>query len=172
MAESSFTRQAQLGAALRGLFREAEAGRRDIEERWLRDLRQYKGVYDPEVAARLHPRRSKAFLRLTRAKVKAANARLMDVLFPGAGERNWSIAPTPVPEINPRHKGEIIARLLRETGAAPPAADKRPSSHPAGRKDILRMRARSLPSARSHPFPAGSSLRGERLSSSPRLRSS
>jgi len=119
MAESSFTRQAQLGAALRGLFREAEAGRRYIEERWLRDLRQYKGVYDPEVAARLHPRRSKAFLRLTRAKVKAADARLMDVLFPGAGERNWSIAPTPVPEIDPLHKGEIIARLLRETGAEP-----------------------------------------------------
>ncbi|EMG39144.1 hypothetical protein PCS_00030 [Desulfocurvibacter africanus PCS] len=123
MTEPSITRPANLGPALRGLFREAEAGRRDTEERWLRDLRQYKGVYDPEVAARLHPRRSKAFLRLTRAKVKAADARLMDVLFPGAGERNWSIAPTPVPEIDARRAGEIVARLRRETGSEPSERD-------------------------------------------------
>ncbi len=119
MNDSRGTRGAGPGPTLRGLFREAEAGRRDVEERWLRDLRQYKGVYDPEVAARLHPRRSKAFLRLTRAKVKAADARLMDVLFPGAGERNWSIAATPVPEVDARRAGELIARLRRENGVEP-----------------------------------------------------
>lgn len=119
MSTARDTRAGDQGQALRGLFREAEAGRRDMEERWLRDLRQYKGVYDPEVAARLHPRRSRAFLRLTRAKVKAADARLMDVLFPGAGERNWSIAPTPVPDLDARRAGEILARLRRERNAEP-----------------------------------------------------
>ncbi len=81
------------------LFSQAEADRRDVEERWLQDLRQYKGMYDPEVESRLHPRRSRAYIRLTRAKVRSIDARLSDLLFPGTGEKNWSLAPTPVPDL-------------------------------------------------------------------------
>ncbi len=81
------------------LFTQAEAERREIEDRWLQDLRQYKGVYDPEVESRLHPRRSRAYIRLTRAKVRSIDARLSDLLFPGSGEKNWALAPTPTPEL-------------------------------------------------------------------------
>lgn len=105
-----------LGVRLQELFQEAEAGRRAVESRWLGDLRRYKGIYDPEVMARLHPLRSKAFLRLTRTKVRAADARLMDLLFPGTGERNWAIEPTPVPEMPAETMRAIRRDLARESG--------------------------------------------------------
>lgn len=89
-----------LAARLASFFDTAQAQRRETEDRWLKDLRQYKGLYDADIAARLHPQRSKAFLRLTRAKVRLADARLMDLLFPDSGDANWSIRPTPVPELS------------------------------------------------------------------------
>jgi len=42
-----------LASHLLARFQEAQARRREVEDRWLKDLRQYKGVYDPEVAARI-----------------------------------------------------------------------------------------------------------------------
>ena len=90
-----------LAQRLADIFAGAQARRQSTEERWLKDLRQYKGAYDPDISSRLHPRRSRAFLRLTRAKVRLADARLMDLLFSGGGDDNWSIRPTPVPETMP-----------------------------------------------------------------------
>lgn len=88
-----------LGLKLNDIYDEAKKDRQDIEQRWLRDLRQYKGKYDPEVERKIHPLRSKAFMRLTRSKVKTVTARLMDLLFPTTGEQNWGISPTPIPEM-------------------------------------------------------------------------
>jgi hypothetical protein len=59
-----------LGLKLQGLFEDAERNRDLSEQRWLKDLRQYRAEYDPEVLAKLHPKRSKAFLGLTRSKTK------------------------------------------------------------------------------------------------------
>lgn len=113
----------QLASHLLALFAEAEDRRRDVEDRWLRDLRQYKGIYDPEVAARIHPRRSRAFVRLTRAKVRLADARLMDLLFPAGGEDNWSIRPTPLPELPQERRRELTAELRRQLGREPDEAE-------------------------------------------------
>ncbi len=108
-----------LGQRLRAVFTRAEAERRDVEDRWLKDLRQYKGVYDPDVAARLHPKRSKAFLRITRNKVRLIDARLGDLLFPGSGEKNWAIEPTPEPRLDPELDALIIEQLRLSLGRDP-----------------------------------------------------
>lgn len=108
-----------LARNLRKMFDRTRTARATIEQRWLSDLRQYKGQYDPDVLRRLHPKRSKAFMRLTRSKVRAADARLMDLLFPGNGQSNWSIAPTPIPELAVRSKGRIITALRAELGREP-----------------------------------------------------
>ena len=100
-----------IGERLRGEFADVEAERRDIELEWLKDLRQYKGEYDPEVLAKIHPKRSKAFIRLTRVKVKTLDAQIYDMLFPGGGEKNYAIEPTPVPSIDPGQRGRIIQQL-------------------------------------------------------------
>lgn len=57
----------------------------------LNALRQYKGIYSPEVLERMDPLRSKAFVRMTRTKVKTVDSRLSDLLFPANGEKNWGI---------------------------------------------------------------------------------
>lgn len=81
-------------------FRLAESGRSEIEQEWLKDLRQYKGEYDPEVLSRIDVNRSKAFIRTTRTKVRTVDARLMDFLFPVNGEKNWSVETTPIPDVD------------------------------------------------------------------------
>lgn len=99
-------------------FDESKRARIEIERRWVDDLRQYKGVYDEETLKRLEDpkhKRSKLFLRLTRAKVKSTNARMADMLFP-AGDKNWSINPTPIPTVDPEAYRAEIEMILAEQG--------------------------------------------------------
>lgn len=80
-------------------FAQAENDRRPTEERWLQDLRQYRGKYDPEEEARLTGR-SKAFLRKTRVKVKTVDSRVADLMFPAGNKKNWTCTSTPVPSVS------------------------------------------------------------------------
>ena len=71
-----------------------------IDERWLDDLRQFNGQYDKVTAATLAASGgSKLYVNITRNKVNAAEARLIDILFP-TDDRNWGIQPTPVPYLS------------------------------------------------------------------------
>lgn len=104
----------QLGSSLRGKFMEAETERQIVEQEWLASLRQFKGIYDPDVSANFQMNKSKAFIRLTRTKVKSADARVMDMLFPAGNEKNWEIDPTPVAEIDPDAHGHIILSMIQK----------------------------------------------------------
>jgi len=80
--------------------------RASLEQRWLEDLRQYHGEYDPVTSANLQDSEgSKVFVNITRNKTNAAEARLQDMLFP-TDDRNWGIGPTPVPELEGVEPGE------------------------------------------------------------------
>lgn len=105
-----------LGSKLEGMWTEAQADRREQEQKWLKDLRQVKGEYDPEIKARLHPKRSKAFLSLTRTKTKTISSRMTDLLFPANGEKNWGIGPTPIPELNPAVIENLVQQYQAQTG--------------------------------------------------------
>lgn len=88
-----------LAAMLRAEYEDAERSRTMVSERWLDDLRQYRGMYEPKTIERLRRlRRSAVFYRLTTQKVNVVVARLMDLLFPQRS-KNWSIEPTPAPMI-------------------------------------------------------------------------
>ena len=82
------------------LAEEAVQRRSCIEERWLADLRQFHGIYDPNVITKLEDddSRSRLFINITRTKTNAWDARLGDMLFPN-DERNWGIDPTPLPQL-------------------------------------------------------------------------
>jgi hypothetical protein len=70
-----------------------------VEERWIEDLRQYHGIYTPDMQQRLKEMEASAvFINLTATKTDAMEARLIDLLFP-TDDRNWGIQPTPVPEL-------------------------------------------------------------------------
>ena len=100
-----------LATKLRDRFTEAEIARKEMEYRWLKDLRQYRGQYDPEVLARIHPNRSKAYIRVTRTKVKTVDSRLVDLLFPSNGDSNWSINPTVIPQLDDKQMNQIVEGL-------------------------------------------------------------
>ena len=105
-----------LAITVRSRFKEAETARKEIEQRWLKDLRQYRGQYDPEVLSRLHQNRSKAFIRITRNKVKTVDSRLVDLLFPANGDSNWSIKPTVIPQLSDQHMAQIVS-MMKQSGA-------------------------------------------------------
>lgn len=103
--------QSALGTRLLSEFAQAEGDRRLTEERWLKDLRQYRGVYDPDVLAKIGVNRSKAFVRKTRVKVKTIDSRVADLLFPAGTEKNWDVKPTPKPSISKEQRNNIIRQL-------------------------------------------------------------
>lgn len=98
-----------LGTDLLTEFEICKTHRVEAEQRWLKDLRQYKGIYEPDVEAKM--KGSKSFLRKTRVKVESVDARLMDLLFPANRERNFSIDATPEPSVPGEVKKQIIIRL-------------------------------------------------------------
>ena len=97
----------------------AESAKQYDEERFIRSLRQYRGLYDPEVVGKIHPNRSKAFIRLTRTKVKTYDARMMDIKFPANNDKDWNLAPTPVPDLGPEVIQQFAEQILEQTGVIP-----------------------------------------------------
>ena len=102
-----------IGTRLLFEFAKAVEDRRPTEERWLKDLRQYKGQYDPEVLAKIGPKRSKTFVRKTRVKVKTLDARVEDLLFPMGTTKNWSIKNTPVPSVPDDVRKQVTQQLTQ-----------------------------------------------------------
>ena len=104
-----------LGARLKGLFTEYKDARRETEDEWIEDLRQFSGQYDPEILARLSEAsgsRSKVFVGLSRTKVMAAYSRLVDLLFQ-SGDAFFGVQPTPRPKINPMKRAEMQQMLIQ-----------------------------------------------------------
>lgn len=99
-----------LGARLSDVFQEYKDARKETENEWLKDLRQFQGQYEADVLARLNETgaRSKVFVGLTRTKVMAAYSRIIDLLFQH-GDLFFAIEPTPIPQISP-----IKAMQMRE----------------------------------------------------------
>ena len=89
-----------LGHKLQGEFAKRKTERQEIERRWLRDLRQYNGVYEPEFEAFLKERKSscKVFVPMTRRVCNIVEARLGDLLFP-TDDRNFAVASSPIPDL-------------------------------------------------------------------------
>jgi hypothetical protein len=121
----------RLGQKLAFLFEQYRSDRRIAELRWLRNQRQYLGLYDPEVEKELNANRSKAYPKLTRTKVISVVSRLMNLMFPG-NERNWEIKADPSASMT---KEDIIEAIA--TGRQ---ADQDAGNQPDGGVDWM-MRA-------------------------------
>lgn len=98
--EERAARLGALGQRLQAEFDQRVNDRRHVENRWLEDLRQYNGQYDPQVLAQIKQNEgSEAFINITRTKTDAVEARIADYVLP-TDDRNWDIKPTPMPELS------------------------------------------------------------------------
>lgn len=110
-----------LGENLNRLFDQYNSDRRIAELKWLRNLRQYLGIYDPEIEKELPVNRSKAYPRVTRVKVVSMLSRLMNLMFPG-NERNWMLKASPSPDMSPEDVMQAIQQAMQraqEAGVQP-----------------------------------------------------
>ena len=121
-AEEQSAELSSFGARLKHLYTEYKDSRSEIEDEWIKDLRQYMGKYEPDVLAKLESQgnRSKVYVGLTRTKVMAAYSRVIDLVFQ-AGEPFFSLEPTPNPEIDPirqtRMLNQAVAEIMAISGA-------------------------------------------------------
>ena len=121
-AEDQSAELSSFGARLKNLYEEYKDSRSEIEDEWIKDLRQYSGKYEPDVLAKLEAQgnRSKVYVGLTRTKVMAAYSRVIDLIFQ-PGEPFFSIEPTPNPDIDPlrqaRMLNQAVAEVMQVSGA-------------------------------------------------------
>jgi hypothetical protein len=111
----------KLGVRMGDQFEQYKKDRREAEQQWLRNLRQVKGVYDPEIADLIPDDQSTAYPKITRTKVIGTVARLMEMLFPQT-EKNWAIAPSPLPNLSEPDLQVVLDGLTApgEDGQTPP----------------------------------------------------
>lgn len=101
----------RLGQEFTALFARYASDRNLAEQKWLRNLRQYLGVYDPDIERQLAPGRSRAYPRITRVKCISMLSRIMNLMFPG-NERNWELKASPSPEMDPADVDAAVQGMI------------------------------------------------------------
>ena len=80
-----------------------------VEERLLKNLRQRRGEYEPDLLDEIRKGGgSEIYMMLTSNKCRAASAWLRDTLMGVKDEKPWSIEPTPIPDIQPKLKEAVF----------------------------------------------------------------
>jgi hypothetical protein len=72
-----------LVAYINSQYQRSKTRREMDEERWLQSYRNYRGLYGPEVQF-TDTEKSQAFIKITKTKVLASYAQIVDVLFAGS----------------------------------------------------------------------------------------
>jgi hypothetical protein len=130
------------------LAQEQVRKKQPIEERWIKALRQYWGKYDDGTNTNLtEQQKSRAFVKLTRHKTNGWAARLSDLLFP-TDEKNWGVAPTPVPDLVKAAKMAAAAAAQSVDGANQAEAQNNPRA-----RDMMLEQAKSY--AQAHTLTQG-----------------
>jgi hypothetical protein len=101
----------RLGQEFSKLFDRYSGDRRLAEQKWMRNLRQYLGLYDPEIERELPVNRSRAYPRITRVKCISMLSRVMNLMFPG-NERNWELRASPSPDMDPADVANAVQALM------------------------------------------------------------
>lgn len=101
------------GKTLFDRFGQYMKDRRETELQWLRNLRQFRGIYDPEMERRIPTDQSKAYPRITRTKVIGTVSRLMEMMFPQT-EKNWGIEESPLPDLSTGDLQLVLTTLEAE----------------------------------------------------------
>lgn len=140
--------QPEIASALAQMVRAdwdvAKHHRYKINERLLNCLRRKKGEYSPSKLAELKEQGGSAiYMKIVQAKCRTAKAWLSD-LFNPAGDRPFTLEPTPVPDLPPNIQERLIAEALRgaqELGVGPEDVQELLIKHDARLRDEIMQEA-------------------------------
>lgn len=110
-----------MGVSLRNTFDVFKKNRYEVEQQWLRNLRQFKGQYDPDMERKMRKDGSRAYPKVTRVKAIGSTARIMEMMFPQS-EKNWAIRASEVPNLSKDDTDLAIQNAMKEK-AEPTSAD-------------------------------------------------
>lgn len=113
------------GDILYNQFVEWKNARQTQEDQWIKNISAYNSVYynsiynstyssSSEQSAKIQEEGSSScekFVGITRFKCTSAISKIYSLLFPGATKKNWSIEPTPIPELFGDSMQEFMAAL-------------------------------------------------------------
>ena len=116
----------KIGDHLKSKYSQYQTDRKPLEEQWIKNLRQYRGKYDPEVLANIPEGRSRVYPKETHTKVIGFVAKLMEMMFP-ASDKNWSVDATPVPSISQDDLQSIMDKLTQQSQVEMQAAQQEPA---------------------------------------------
>ena len=127
-----------------------KADRRLRDLQMLKDLRQYRAEYDPEVKSKLSEKRSQVYPRNTRLKVIGATAKMMEMMFP-ASEKNWSVTPERFPKLRKDDLNGAIQQAQQKKAQDAQQAGAQPEpltsdEVAAAVQDFAKQRARNMES--------------------------
>lgn len=130
VAQESIKHQG-LVAFVEGRYRRSKDAREPDERRWLQAFQNFRGVYGQEVQF-METEKSRAFIKITKTKVLAAFAQVMNILFSG-NKFPIGVEPSPVPDgiaesvhIDPKDPEAQMAQMQGAGGGAPMAPTARP----------------------------------------------
>ncbi|HWU36234.1 MAG TPA: hypothetical protein VN203_01235, partial [Candidatus Acidoferrum sp.] len=102
-----------LAAHIRKCWEEAKRAKIDVEQLILKNMRQKKGIYEPDKLAAIRAMKSsEIFMKITDVKCRHAKDWIKDILFQ-PGMTPWDIEPTPEPEIPPWVEERVKVRVLQ-----------------------------------------------------------
>ena len=101
----------KVGVRLKNRFDGYKRDRRNVEDQWLKNLRQFSGEYDPGV--NIPADKSRAYPKITRMKVVGMVGKLMSLLFP-EGEDNWSLEASEEPQLDQESLETIVGEFVRD----------------------------------------------------------
>jgi hypothetical protein len=98
---------AGLAAHIRTAWQAAKEGKREVEDRMMRNLRARSGVYEPDKLAAIRQQGgSEIYMMLTATKCRAASALIRDLITGNGSDKPWTLEPTAVPELPPEKLAE------------------------------------------------------------------
>ena len=117
-----------LSSHITGAWNSAKDAKQIIQKQMLTNLRQREGIYEPDILAKIQKSGgSEIYMLLTDIKCRAAEAWIKDVELP-AGEKNFNVDPTPIPElpdeVKEKAQQELIAAYQRLIMSDPETAPR------------------------------------------------
>lgn len=116
-----------LGSVMCARFEQYKKARYAKELQWLKNLRQFIGMYDPETEGTLRKGGSRAYPRVTRTKLMGTAARIMEMMFPQS-EKNWGIDASKRPNLSVEDMNSAqqaaIAQKQSDGTQGPPTQDE------------------------------------------------